>query len=654
MSDVTLTPEEEDRLQRLRAMLRGSGTASENKYLLGLRQGRKGGVLIGMMLHAAERYRQGLALTDLEQSLLRLWQGMFSDQEIRASGQEYRSAVEGLGTLDIISNKVTERPPSSGFTAADLRALLPEVGQEALGMANVSVASPETLAAGEPIDSAAFQAGLHEVGFATTVFRSPPPDPESVPEVPSYQASLQLEKFYVRRAAGDQGGGKDEIYWTVAATSDKHKAPVYTSQEFGGVKKGQTRDFNAGKKVVFTGPAGRYLVLGITAWEADQSNSEWYDSLYTALDEWLYEMRYTLELAFLLLPEWAGIGFELAKLMVWLMQYLRNHDDESCTRTILLDRHAMITLHHRQTDVWEFDGDGHHALTVKYTGQRPIFPSGTLEYVRLDTGKSAWNASVSLGWKSTAPPALASFGDQLHAVYTRPGDRALMWSRTVDGGWTEPAQIKDFLSDYQPALAVHSSRWQPHKLFLAFVAMDGRIRVCAWTTSEGWSDGVLLPSAITGRGIGMTSGEKLVIAHRDSGGTISVDYSYDGVDWGEGGSAHTPLSSSSTVSCADYGGNMWYAARGGDGQNHVHRRVANSYVEVQLPGTWRTLDPPSMTTHNDEVRLVARSQQGELHGLHGTEQSWTPFPTANVGAMEGECGVTSHNGALYVMYRRPN
>ncbi|MGD3112785.1 hypothetical protein [Streptomyces sp. YGL11-2] len=659
MSNVKLVPEEEERLQRLRAMLRGTEAASENKYLRGLQQGSKGGVLIGAMLHAADRYRQGLALTDLEQPLLRVMQGILTDQEIRASGQEYRSAVEDLGSLDVIAAEVTARPPSSGFSAADFRALLPGIGQEALGMANVSVASPEALAAGQRMDSPSFQDGLHEFGFAATVFRMPP-STEPSEEVPSFQASLQFEKFFVRRAVGDQGGGKDEIYWTVAATSDKYAAPVYTSEEFGAVKVWQTRFFDSGNKVVFNGPVGRYLVLGITAWEADQSHSEWYDALYRTLSEWLEEAKYELEFAFLAIPDWAGLAFEFAKLMVWLMEYLRNHDDNSCTRTIILDRHALVTLHERLTDVWEFDGDGHHALHVKYTGQRPPAPSGALEYVRLDAGKLAWNASVSLGWESMTPPALVSYGNALHAVYVRPDDRALMWSTMAGGAWTKPAQINGFTSNYQAALAMYMPRTGRSYLFLAFVAQDGKICVSVWDNMGAWSNGVMIPYAHTARGVGaaVTSElwvtPELHVVHRSGSGTLMLDYSTDGTDWGDDGSSPQPFATTTGVSMAAVGRTKWYCVRGTDGRNHVYFRGVNSQGEAVLPRAWDTLDALSLVKHNDEMCVVARNSEGKLQALHGTESAWTPFPAADVGAMEGEVGAASHNGSLYVMYRRPS
>ncbi|WP_189970975.1 hypothetical protein [Streptomyces violascens] len=173
------------------------------------------------------------------------------------------------------------------------------------------------------------------------------PSEEPNLEVPAYRAGLQLEKFYVRRAVGDQWGGKDEIYWTAAASSDKHKAPVYMSQEFGAVKEGDTRTFSADNKVVFDGPAAERLGLVVAAWEADQSNAPWYDALFRALQQmvdalWLID----LGLGIIQHPStdlWS-LAFEITKIFIFLKEQVRNHDDLSCARTIILDRRALVTL----------------------------------------------------------------------------------------------------------------------------------------------------------------------------------------------------------------------------------------------------------------------------------------------------------------------
>lgn len=71
---------------RLREMLRGPATASENRFMRGLRQGRHQGVLVGAALHAAERSRLGKAPTDLERVLLKALGDLMPQADVHASG----------------------------------------------------------------------------------------------------------------------------------------------------------------------------------------------------------------------------------------------------------------------------------------------------------------------------------------------------------------------------------------------------------------------------------------------------------------------------------------------------------------------------------------------------------------------------------------
>ncbi|MEU9083519.1 hypothetical protein [Streptomyces sp. NPDC048357] len=94
-----------------------------------------------------------------------------------------------------------------------------------------------------------------------------------------------MEKFYVERAIGDQGGGRDEIYFT-ASSSAGGGGRTFRSGEFGAVKNGDTRTFSAGNKVFLDEDPGStgLTVTSIQVWEADQSSSRWYDALQRALN----------------------------------------------------------------------------------------------------------------------------------------------------------------------------------------------------------------------------------------------------------------------------------------------------------------------------------------------------------------------------------
>jgi hypothetical protein len=50
------------------------------------------------------------------------------------------------------------------------------------------------------------------------------PPPAGVDDSADYKAKFQLESFTCREEAGDGASGRDEIYWTVGARTDKYVA----------------------------------------------------------------------------------------------------------------------------------------------------------------------------------------------------------------------------------------------------------------------------------------------------------------------------------------------------------------------------------------------------------------------------------------------
>ncbi|MGW1505839.1 sialidase family protein [Streptomyces mirabilis] len=650
---------------RLREMLRGTATASESRFMRGLRQGQEQGVLVGAALHAAERSRQGKAPTDLERVLLKALGDLMPQADVHACGQEYRSAVADLGSLDIVPASVTSRPLTSGYTLADFKERLPVIGREAVTLANGAIVDPAVLAAGQPIDTDEFTGGIRDFGYGATVFSRPPQPPEERDKpVPGYRAKVEFDSFYVRRAVGDQWGGKDEIYWTVAAASDKHKAPTYKSGTFGSIKQGDTRPFTGAGRVVFDGQAGTHLGLHIAAWEADQSSSEWYDKLFEVLQEVVDGLAiFELLNNFNFTPSGDILGYalEITKLFIFLKEYLRNKDDLSCERMFFFDRHTLVTLFNRGQDTWEFNGEGHHSLRIRYTGERPVFPSGALEYVTLSgSGIAATvSAPVALGWTSASPPALASYNGKLHAAYIRPGDRAVMWSVLENGTWSEPVQIVYYGSDYAPALAVFKN-----KLYMAHTGMDGALYVCSYAGSGPWDGLTKVPDVHTERAPSLTVngpnvpiiGERLVVAHRTGSGDASTHYSRDGGDdWRVLGSPRGRWSKADgPFSIAGFNDRIWYACRTANSHNHAGWMLVEGahYGELAPPSNWLTPDSPTITVHDGKLWLAARGNDSNLWLLHTTGDTWQSAPGIPASAMEGEPALASHNGKLHVMYRR--
>ncbi|WP_435600572.1 hypothetical protein [Streptomyces sp. C10-9-1] len=663
--DEALTPQESERVARLRDMLRGTGTAAESKWMRGLRQSREAGVLFGAQLHAAERLRQGAGPTDLEKLLLTQMRALMSDSEIRASGQEYRSALADMGTLDIVPSWVTAKPTSAGITIADYCAHLEVVGAEAVTLPHTSIADIDAVAAGEAVDSDEFTGAVGDFGFGATVYTSAPPESTTPPQDPPFTAKIDLEKFYVRRAVGDQWGGKDEIYWTVAASSGVAPGRPYISQEFGSVKEGDTHTFATDKRTVFNGSIEHGLVLNLAVWEADQSGDEWYTLLGNALQAFIDGLTGYNAFQQIVIntsaPGPVGFALDLASFFVAFWEYFRNNDDLSCERVIILDRRALFTMWHRKSSMWDFNGDGRHELTVNYGGDRPQLPSGTLEYVQSYPDQSSWSSPVSLGWKSATAAALCQFQDRLHVLYVQPDSQEVMWSVLTDGVWAKPQRAFTTTTYLQPSMTVHNNA-----LYAAVVDRNAKAYVSKFG-GTGWSTPTRLggDNFKTSHTVNLLSHDGcLIAAHVWETDDLALSYTTDPLNWSS--ARHERINGWVTryrPSHADMSGVHWLHHTGMDGQVHVsgYRPSSDDFVLHSPPAAWHvnpggtlcTVPPPggSGTPH---LWLLGCSAQGNLAATRtaGWGSGWESKGNLATGIVANEIAAVPYRNGLCVMYQR--
>ncbi|MFF8281007.1 hypothetical protein ACF05T_33975 [Streptomyces lateritius] len=469
---------EQDRLERLGALLSGSRSQDRAGRALG-QGGSFSNMLIGVMLHGADRVQQNQQPTDLERALLDALRTVVSDTEMRQWGRTYRSLVTGQGRLAMLPETITSRPVSQGYSMTDLSRDLPGIVAEALASPNVQVEDPLRLAAGKPEDPE-FIAAMRDTGLAVTAFARPPKSgvaaagegtaqahdapagqdaEEADAAAASFRVVLKLDRFDVVRPVGDAGGGKDEIYWA-ASTATGRSGQSYTSQTFGSATASRNpHRFTEGKNTLFNGTSTGFVGTSIQVWEKDQSSDEWWDALKKALNTavaLIDEKLGFLDAIDMGIPTWAGIAWEAAKMFVFFLDVFRNYDDLSCNRMIGLSQQDLAIIAHRGNVSWHFNGDGYHALQVKYAGDLVPFPEGTLEYIAFE-GDTA-SAPVALPWKSGSAPALASFKGKLHALFMRASDQAIMWTVLDGQTWSTPVQVHGWRSYYAPAMAVYG-RW---------------------------------------------------------------------------------------------------------------------------------------------------------------------------------------------------
>ncbi|WP_282698335.1 hypothetical protein [Streptomyces sp. CC208A] len=670
----------QERIERLKALLTGKSSSRRAGAALAS-SGTYGNLLLGVALHGADRMREGTPPTPLEL----LFTGALLNvlgRETLEWGAAYRETVQSAapGTL-VVPEVIAARPSSSGFDYADLAEVLPHLSQEASQAPNLLLLTPEDLAAGRTQEDAAFIEAMRETGFAVTgVARHPGAGVRSqdsgtvqdaAPAAQSWRVKLQMENFYVQRAVGDQGGGRDEIYFTAAASVGDGRNQTFVSEEFGAVKQGQTRTFSSDKKVFLDQQSGSDLAIAsIQVWEADQSNSQWYNSLQQALNSAVVTIDRVLSNPVATIvdptPLPVTIAWEVTKVFVALMDTLRNNDDLSCSRTFVLTRDDMAILHHQPGLEWDFNGDGYHRLRVRYTGERPVYPTGSIEITSRDQGTEpsaagAWSAPVPLGWKTGATPALASYRGHLYTVFPQAGDKRLVWSRYDGAAWTAPRIIGSAASDHPCALAVHKDQlhlmytggdsnlyhgwfngqeWSPLQpvsnwksaLGPALVEMDGvlwsghtggdRAYIASWVQGTNWNTAELAGGPLDHNtvhstpALGTTPG-RITIDYRNANNrmaTLSRRQPFDG-GWSTMGlgaswsTRHAPT----VHEAGRYG---WMAYTGLDNRAYLgwrathpespSRHWANNPAEVIQRGTWTCtpLAAPALTAHNGRLYAI--------------------------------------------------
>ncbi|MEV7034985.1 hypothetical protein AB0N99_32765 [Streptomyces sp. NPDC093272] len=644
----------------LRVLLRDTGAATESKWMRGLRQARESNVLFGVALHAAERRTAGLALTPLERDLLEALATVMTDEELDAAGAEYRSAVSDLGSIAVLPEVITSRPVSRGFGVEDLKAHLPAVQEQNAELANCAVVDPTALVLGDPASSPAYDTAVRDTGYGVIMASGMPPAADPHRENPAYNAKFQLESFTCLRAVGDQGGGRDEILWSVGARSDRHVQASYLSQEFGAVKKGETRTFT-GDKVVFDDPASEFVATTIMVWEADDSGKSWTRALNQFIGEWLSKPVWT-EITMSIVSGIAGGLPSLAMTIVDtafriiadlnLLEWIRNDNDLSCQQVFLLDRGALMQMFHHSGADWHFNGDGHHRLRIGYTGERPVFPAGVLELTSLAADGQMWNAPLPMGWESASPAELCSFKDELHCMYIRPGDRAVMWSVLKDGTWSAPRHARSgWKSSFRPALAVHQQR-----LWALIVADDGNLVQTSLENGAWTATATISSSSIPGKPITVSQAPCLV----GDPGTWLLCFTHLGdqaVSFdrrNSQGSQWTTFSVMNWVTdrspswAHDSEGTRWVSFRRPGGPMYLgYLRSGAVYTDVS-PGPW-SADGPTLFVNNGEMWLAWCATDRNVYArkaLHGANT------VIAEDTLIGQPAVVNHQGTVYAMYRR--
>lgn len=625
-------------------------------------------LLIGVALHAAARVARGLTPTVLEAEHLTILRRIAeSESHVTALGEWFDQARADREELPLVPEVILSMATSSGYTWEDLKRDTPAMIQAQAAKPNVVLMDREAYAVGAVFDSEDFVEAMAGPAFGANVFVRPFGDPDSSPapagagvegraaELEPFRARIEAVSFDVIKAVGDQGGGRDEIYWVSAPTTDQEPGGIWHSEEFGKVKTGDKRNFGS-NNVVAEGEMVHRLVFGVQCWEADQASSAWYDALHNQLAA--FRDGVFADRGFMVgssMPGMDLIGWmvEINNLGVFLMEHLRNGDDMSSSRAFVLDRYDLSLIKEHGGAAWNFNGDGHHVLRVKYTGDPIPFPAGTLEY-RVQTG-NRWGEPIPLPWRSITAPALCSHKGLLYAVYARP-DRALMWTCLKNRVWSRPEQINDATTVVAAALSEISGLYSD--LHCLYATPDGTIHRTQFDGTS-WSPGISTGGS-TARGLGLASLDGRLV-----GATVGLD---DTVFWSVGPDfvwrrENLGWTLKNPVALAnDHRGSLWRMACG---QDH---RIYTAGIQAPLaswssdPATFPTITQADVT-HTPALVAASNTMYAYMRG--SDERLWeSKYPPmggwSQPVVVGGEPGTTLydepaaafHIQGTYVMYRR--
>ncbi|MEU1737527.1 hemopexin repeat-containing protein [Streptosporangium sp. NPDC020145] len=386
---AAFTAEERTRhLERWQAVLSGQGLrqAQEAKAQRLYKRGPVN-LMTGVLLHAAARADQGLELTDLERSVLAPLERVLGTDYLHGLGRIYHQQLSGGRSAQAVPQAVSSRPLRDGFDEQSYKAAFAEMLPLMAEMPNLAMVDRKHLADGQVLDTEEFTAAMAEYGFGVTGFAGPDDD-TAARSGESFHAKLELDTFYCHKAVGDQGGGRDEIYWTVVAAATGYGRSLRTN-ETGSVT--ENKEFPIyGEKVFFDTRLNGCGSAMITLWEADDSNAEWYEALGEALRRIVDELKWN-DLFLSLLPNMELFGYVYAglSLITDIWEHLVNEDDLVLSRGFAFGRADLAALYHSSSDHrmrWEFNRDpygmGHFGLRVRYTGGDPGSPpSGDGSYI---------------------------------------------------------------------------------------------------------------------------------------------------------------------------------------------------------------------------------------------------------------------------------
>ncbi|MER7468876.1 hypothetical protein [Streptomyces sp. NPDC097981] len=643
------------RLEGLRASLSGG----EGQGVRGRRLRRNGAVnlLTGVWLHAAARAEQGLELTELERGILEPLQEVLGE-EVLDIGRVYREQRAAVGVTAVVPQVVASRSLSDGFGLEEYKAALTELLPQITALPNVAVLDRAKLASEEVIDTPEFTAAMADYGFGVTGFTGEGDDDLGVQSAPSFRARLEWAGFGCDEPVGDQGGGRDEIYWTSAANAQGYQLTTRTG-EVGEVVGGRgyaiPGDVKTGSKAILdTMINGGCASVLITLFEGDQSNSEWYTALGKALNDATSALQASADFSNfvpgldLYGHMHTGLGFIAA-----LWEYMRNKDDLVLSRAFALSPADFKAIYEAPDGArWRFNassnGMGNFLLISFYTGDQPLLGDSRLFTTTTNTDGANWSQDTPLPSGTTShAPALAAYDNKLFCMVRSPDStQQLSWNHFNGSSWSSFSPFGQAKSPSTPALAVHNGH-----LYSTHHSADGDLW---WNRFNGtdWSGFTQFPSGrtLTAPALAEYNGT-LHCMVRDVDSPALSWTTFNGSTW----KRFTAMrgKSPSAPALAAFNGKLFAVHRGSDDALYWTTFNGTAWSDYQKFPSGKTTAAPTLAVHNGNLYCMVRSagDSTTLWWSIASGSTWTTFTRAGGASSTTAPAAASFNNTLHCVHR---
>ncbi|KAE8422286.1 hypothetical protein BDV36DRAFT_311405 [Aspergillus pseudocaelatus] len=289
---------------------------------------------------------------------------------------------------------------------------------------------------------------------------------------PTKRIRLVMTRFKCNKKSSEWG--KDEIYWTrsaVSDTGDKFSGDPIT-REYGSIRSGDLRQMDVGT-VLFDGQVKDALAIFIQCWEADHSQTKWYEDLRKAMDAisqgfkaWLGQYGEVIAEFNKQLPN-VGNAYKIlgyistaTKIFAWLLDKFRNHDDLVAERTIAFSQQALTWfLEFPNCEVsFMFDGGkgGKHELWIRreYGFDPNDTTIGSLKTITGSPGNYSIQPSVPGPGRSFWGMSMVDYKGELWSFFSRLHNSLLcysIWNNQT--GWGAMIEIPGNYTNATPAVA---------------------------------------------------------------------------------------------------------------------------------------------------------------------------------------------------------